>query len=170
MKCEDFLPDLETGSLWRKMRARRHAARCPRCASVYAAFQTVKIRLATPEPLSRSARKIWNKAAIDAPVQFQRPVRWAPAVACLAAAACLFIVFIGPAVWGPNEEIGGGRTADNVATSSISVTEVDPIGEFSDLADAALRLDDELNSLQALAQRREAGREVLLALNRYQTW
>jgi len=170
MKCEDFLPDLETGSLWKRMRARQHAARCPRCAAVYAAFRAMKIRLAAPEPLSRSAREIWNKAAIDAPVQFQRPVRWAPAVACLAAAACLFIVFIGPAVWGPNEEIGGGPTRDSVTISSTTVIEVDPVGEFSELAVAALRLDGELQSLQTLAQRRDAQREVLLALNRYQTW
>ena len=170
MKCEDFLPDLETGSLWRRIRARRHAAHCPRCASVYAAFRAVKIRLATPEPLSRSAHEIWNQAAIDAPVQFQRPVRWAPAVAGLAAAACLLIVFIGPAVWGPTGKIGGGGTQDTVTTSRTTVIEVDLLGEFSELADAAVRLDDELESLQTLAQRRDAQRDVLLALNRYQTW
>jgi hypothetical protein len=170
MKCEDFLPDLETGSLWRKMRARRHAARCPRCASVYAAFRAVKIRLATPEPLSRSAREIWIRAAVNTPVQVERQVSWAPAMACLAAAACLLIVFIGPAVWRPNEDIGGGRTQDIVTTSGTTVIEVNPIGEFSELADAAVRLDDELESLQKLAQHRDVQREVLLALNRYQTW
>jgi hypothetical protein len=172
MNCEEFLPALETGGLWRRMRARRHAAGCPRCAAVYAAFRAAKIRLATPEPLPRYAREIWNRAAIDAPVRFDRRVRWTPAVACLAAAACLLIVFVGPAVWEHVKNVvnDGGRSQETVTISTTSVIEVDPIGEFSELAEAAGRLDGELESLRMVAQRRDAQREVMLALNQYGTW
>jgi hypothetical protein len=172
MKCDDFLPDLETGGLWRRMRARRHAAACPRCAAVYTAFRAAKNRLVTPEPLPRYAREIWKRAAIDAPVRFDRQVRWAPAVACLAATACLLIVFVGPAVWEDMKNVvrNGGGSQESVTTSTTIVIEVDPIGEFSGLADAADRLDRELESLRVMAQRRDAQREVMLALNQYGTW
>jgi hypothetical protein len=172
MNCDDLLPDLETGGLWRRMRARRHAAGCPRCAAVYAAFRAAKIRLATPEPLPRYAREIWNRAAIEAPLRFDRQVRCAPAVACLAAAACLLIVFVGPAVWEHMTKVVvvGGRSQDTVTISAPMVTDVDPIGEFLELAEAVDRLDGELESLRMTAQRRDAQREVILALNQYGTW
>ena len=34
MKCDHFLAALETGGFVERMQARRHAARCPRCAAV----------------------------------------------------------------------------------------------------------------------------------------
>src|SRR5262249_15629171 len=133
MNCEDLLPDLETGGLWRRMRARRHAARCPRCAVVYAKFLAAKVNLATPEPLPNYARELWKRAAVDAPARFERQVRWAPSVACLAAAACLLIVFVGPAVWerATNVVNESRRSQDVVTISPTTVIEIDATVEFS---------------------------------------
>jgi len=172
MNCEDFLPDLETGGWWRRMRARRHAARCTRCAAVYVKFRAAKTSLAAPGPLPRYARDLWMRAAVDAPVRVSGQIRWAPAVACLAAAACLLIVFVGPAVWERVAVviIDGGGSHEVVTISPTTVIEVDPTGEFLELTAAADRLDDELAALQTIAERREAQREVMLALNQYGRW
>jgi len=161
MKCEDFLPDLETGSPWRRMQARRHAVRCPRCAAVYAALTAAKARLATPEPVSPRARELWNRAARSTVTVPDRRRRWVPAVACLVTAACLLIIFVGPDLWvrpNGNLMVNTGRSPDSIVTSPVTVSELDPVSDLSQLDDAASQLDAQLNSLRATAQRLAARR------------
>ncbi|MGE5194453.1 MAG: hypothetical protein ACM3U2_18340 [Deltaproteobacteria bacterium] len=160
MNCEDFLPDLETGGPWRRMRARRHAARCPRCAAVYSAFRAAKSRLATPDLLSPRVRELWIRAAEGVVLRPEHRRRWVPAVACLATVACFFIAFVGPALWVKPPTI----------VSPVTVVQLDPADDFSQLADAASQLDAQLKSLRTTAQRLEARREVMIALNQYEKW
>jgi hypothetical protein len=160
MKCEDFLPDLETGGWWRRMQARRHAARCPRCAAVYVAFRTAKAGLAAPEPLPPHARELWKRAARDIVLRPERRRRWVPAIACAATAACLFIAFVGPALWVKPPRV----------TSPVTVVQLDPTAEFSRLEDEVGKLDSQLQSLRATAQRFEARQKVMIALNQYDKW
>jgi hypothetical protein len=173
MKCEDFLPDLETGCFWRRRQAQRHATLCPRCAKVYATWLAVKQTLARPAPLSPRAREIWLRVAREPLVGPVRHVRLTPLVACLATAACLLVVFVGPALWVKHDGLvtsipGGSR--EKTIVSATTVMTLDPVEEFSQLADAVDRLEAELQSLRLTAQRLEAQREVMVALNQYGKW
>jgi hypothetical protein len=173
MKCDDFLPDLETGGFWRRRQARRHAALCPRCAKVFATWLAVKQTLARPELLSPRDREIWLRAAREPLVEPVRRVRLAPVVACLATAACLLIVFVGPGIWGKrdhSETVVPGGSVDVTIVSATMVITLDPVDELTQLAEAADQLDQELRSLRLTAQRLEAQREVLVALNQYGKW
>jgi hypothetical protein len=173
MNCQDFLPELETGGPWRRIRARRHAARCPRCAAVYSAFRAAKHRLAAAEPLPPHARELWNRATRGIVVLTEHRYRWTPAVACLATAACLLLVFVGPALWLKHVErvnVTIDAPREKTIVSPTSVIELDPSVEFTQLADAAVQLDAELQSLRMTAQRLEARREVMIALIQYGEW
>jgi len=61
MKCDDFLPAMETGGFLQRIRARCHAACCPKCAAVHAAFAVVKRQLAAPSPISAPMRQRWGQ-------------------------------------------------------------------------------------------------------------
>jgi hypothetical protein len=173
MKCQDFLPELETGGPWRRRRALRHAARCPRCAKVHAALVAVKATLAHPAPLSNHARELWNRAPRETAVLPERQIRLTPMIACLATAACVLIVFVGPVLWVNHDSsvtwIPGG-SQEKTVVSATTVMTVDPVEEFSQLADAVDQLDAELQSLRLTAQRLEAQREVMVALSQYGKW
>src|SRR5262245_63402843 len=111
MNCNEFLPKLESGGAIGRWRARRHAARCPRCAAVYTALQAATEELSAVEPLSQHARELWMRAAREsAPVPI-RAMRWLPAVACLATAACV-LVMVRWEIWPPNGPRIGGVTHD----------------------------------------------------------
>jgi hypothetical protein len=59
---------------------------------------------------------------------------------------------------------------DAVVTSPVTVIDLDPGDELSQLDEAARQLGVQLQSLAAAAQRLEARREVLVALNQYDKW
>src|SRR5207244_1920411 len=63
MTCDDFLPALETGGFFERAAARRHAAHCPACARVFAAWQELQRELASAPPLSDRERALWTSAA-----------------------------------------------------------------------------------------------------------
>jgi hypothetical protein len=80
MKCDDFLPAMETGGSLQRIRARIHAAWCPKCAAVLAAFAAVKRQLATPSAISLQMRQTWDKSldeiAQEMSAQTQEVVVW----------------------------------------------------------------------------------------------
>jgi len=166
MNCDDFLPALETGGCLRRMRARRHAARCPHCAAVYAAFTAMKQQLAAPEPLSGRARQLWEQAAGASTVQPSGRRRWVPLAAGLAAAACLLLLVV---EWAVRPEPAGTRFVPQPLAKTV-IEEIDPAGELSRLAAAAERLDKQLTRLQEQAARCDAQREVALTLDRFGRW
>ena len=94
MNCDNFLPALETGGLVRRMLARCHAARCPRCAGVQAAFRAAKQRLAAAEPLSLRARQLWERAAGEVDLRPSTRRVWIPAAAGLGVATCILLVVV----------------------------------------------------------------------------
>ena len=173
MNCDDFLAALETGGLLRRIQARRHAARCPSCATVQAAFVSAKDRLAKPEPLSPQARAAWERATFE---DMRRPMprrRWVPVAASLATAACLTIVFLStPVREGPIKEAVEKSGEHPVARSVDDLTTAltDPVEELSQLATAAERLDAELASLRDQVERKNIQREVAVVLESYGRW
>ncbi|MHC4462916.1 MAG: hypothetical protein ACYS6W_03655 [Planctomycetota bacterium] len=100
MKCENFLEAMETGTLWRRVLARRHAKRCLTCAETWRQFLEIRQHLKTAEPLSSSQRRLWSQAAeVDATVTRLSIIRVA-----LPAAAAVIVLSIGSLVWLLNQK------------------------------------------------------------------
>jgi hypothetical protein len=100
MKCENFLEAMETGTLWRRVLARRHAKRCLTCAQKWRQFLEIKQNLKTAEPLSNSQRRLWSQAAeAGTTVPTFSIIRVA-----LPAAAAVILLFIGSFVWLLNQD------------------------------------------------------------------
>jgi len=179
MNCDDFLPSMETGGLVRRMRARRHAARCRRCAAVYAAFVSATQQWASPEPLSPCARHLWEQAAGELAVGPFRWRRWMPLAAGLAAACVVLLAvamvlrkgFIAPP---PREvaprpsEVPAAPIPQRLAGDVIE--QLDPAEELSRLAAAARQLDAQLQRLRHEAERIDAQRQLAVTLDRFGRW
>ena len=167
MTCEEFLPALETGDALEQQAAREHAAGCPRCAAAAAALAAFKATLARHEPLSESARQVWENASQTATPESTRR-RWAPAMAgfLAAAAACLMVSIL---VTSRHDNNRGNQITDRSGTSA-AVIEHDPAVEFAELVNALDMLDGNLVALAERAERLEIEREITLTLNQYNRW
>lgn len=100
MKCENFLETMETGTLWSRVLARRHAKRCLKCAQTWRQFLEIKQHLKTAEPLSSSQRRLWSQAAeVDATIPTLSIIRVA-----LPAVAAVIVLSIGSLVWLLNQK------------------------------------------------------------------
>jgi hypothetical protein len=173
MNCDDFLPFLETGGRLRRMQARRHASRCPRCAAVYAKFRAAKERLARPDALSNHALELWKQAARDSLVHPAWRHRWVPIAVGLATAACVLVAVLKPVIrekGRPSTPTEDAVFSDVLLAGPTTIVDVDPTLQLSDLASAAERLGNEISALQTIAERFEAEREVVMTLNRYGKW
>lgn len=153
MKCEDFLPSWQTGGWWRRLAARRHAARCPRCAAVRQRFAAALQGFAEPAAVSAELRARWCDAAESTPVvAADRSAshgtygRRNLALACAASLAA--VVAVGLWLW-PE----GAREGDRqVAT----VVEVDAAPEFVRLESSLALLDQELQLVEQEIERMQA--------------
>jgi hypothetical protein len=172
MKCDRFLAALETGGLVERMQARRHAARCPRCAAARAALAAVKQQLGTCEPLSPRARQLWRPAAGEKAARPSRRRIWMPLAAGLATAAGvqLFIVATGVR----KEPLPAPPPATVVHSDAPLATEVvgevDSGGELVRLAAEVERLDADLQRLRHQAERLEARQQVAMTLDEFGRW
>jgi hypothetical protein len=173
MKCDDFLPALETGGFARRMRARRHAAGCPQCAAARAAFARAKRQLATAEPLSPRVRQLWAAAAPGVTLRHSRRKVWIPVTAGLALAACVLLLVVEWAVWKeritPQPEREVARSLPQPTNREV-VEEVDWADGLSRLAASVDQLDVQLQKLRREAERLEARQQVALTLDRFARW
>lgn len=173
MNCDDFLVAQETGGFLARRRARRHAARCPRCAALAAKFATAKQALATPEPLSPRARSLWKGAAEEPAARtplFKKRAVLAGGLAATACVALLVFKLAGPKPGGtptPEPHIA----TDTTRTLSKTVVEViDPKQELDRLTMAVDRLDADMKKLRLDAERMEARGQVAMAFERFEKW
>lgn len=96
MKCDDFLPNLETPGAFGRLRARLHALHCGRCAAVRRQFVAARRDWARPAPLTPAVRETWLQAATTAsPAMRRRSTR--TQVRALAVAGA--VVLVVTAVW-----------------------------------------------------------------------
>ncbi len=112
MKCERAMVLLATGTALGRMRARRHAARCPSCVTQIARTARIANVLTTLEPLTPAQRALWTSASTDPlptakPRFWHRHARLASAAAGLTMAVGLAFVALRPSpVRRPVESIG----------------------------------------------------------------
>jgi len=174
MNCDDFLTAQETGGYFARWRARRHAARCPRCAALRASFAAVKQEWASTEPLSPRARQLWKDAA-EEPARRGSPSRnWIVIAGGLTAAACVVLLVFKLAGHKPGKvtpspyEIAKVKPPPAVTESKVTV--VNPADELNELSDAVNQLDADLKQLRLKAERMDASRQVAMTLERYDKW
>ena len=172
MRCDDFLPYLETGSLARRLLARCHAARCRPCAGVYDAWVTAKQQLSSPEPLSPHLRHLWQQAADETLMQPQFRRRPFPRAVGLAAAACLLMGAVVWTVWNthrlPPTEMD--TTVAVVRLDASPVRELDTSNEFASLETCVKQLDVELGVILRETERLDARHQASEMLDRYSKW
>jgi hypothetical protein len=176
MNCDDFLPELETGGLVRRMLARRHAARCPRCAAVGAAFGAAKQRLVTPEPLSPLARQLWERAANEATWRPSGGRRWIAAAATglgVAASIGVLLWIVDLTAWSrsvaPQPAPALTRPIPQPRNAT-TVDEIDPAEEMARLTAAVDRLERDLQTLRLKAERLDARQQIAVTLDRFSRW
>ena len=172
MNCNNFLPALETGGFVRRIQARRHAARCPRCAAVHAALAAAKRQLAAAEPLSPRAERLWRQAVGEATVRPARGNAWKMVTAGAVSVVCLVMVFL----LAISKYINNSPTPASQPTvarnesrslSPITVEEIDTTEGLAYQADEVRRLDVELKSLQQVIEKKSVQRQIAAVLERF---
>lgn len=141
-RCEETLAALATGGWIRRLRARLHAARCPRCASARDDLWGIAGALADTIPLTTDQRGLWADASGTDPTRFGRTRRLRPALA--AAAAVLIIVAV--AAWWASRAADrhhDARDIANVPTPALAV-------EARDGADLRARVTALMQELDVL--------------------
>jgi hypothetical protein len=81
LKCDDVAAALTTGGWLRRLRARRHATGCPRCAALCDDLRQITRTLADVPPLTDAHRRLWAAVAVEPPRRrILRPVPIAAAL------------------------------------------------------------------------------------------
>lgn len=172
MKCDKFLGHLETGGSARRMLARLHAMRCPRCAAAGEAFAEMKRELASAAPLSERQRRLWMQAgrgAASQPWLLRRRIGIATA-ATLAVGTSIAVAV----AWWPKRQAPRGSgvaevrlEAPGVATS---VHDLDTGAAFARLEEDTTQLQSELDRLGRDAALLDARQRVTKILAQYSDW
>jgi hypothetical protein len=87
MRCDRAVTLLATGGLLGRWRARRHVARCSRCAAEAARIQQIARELSATEPLTAAQRALWSSASTEHRPSMSWSVRYRPAL--LGGSRCL---------------------------------------------------------------------------------
>ena len=187
MKCEDFLPALETGGPLRRRRAQRHAARCVACAAAAERLAAMKRQWADTPPIGLEERVVWERAAVDDPGVRNIPLPAPPRRLAMptrfqwwAAAACvLLVVSIAVTLAVRHQTVNVVVRPQPVPTTTttqtvrasqpgpIRVEPADGAGELEHLATAVDQLDVQMQELRRKAERAEARSQIASALDRF---
>jgi uncharacterized small protein (DUF1192 family) len=172
MNCDDFLPSVETGCVTRRWQARRHAARCPRCAAVLCQWSETKEALSSAEQLSPRARGLWTRS-IDRPLdEIDRAATWnsAPRRSLHFAAVSGAVLLLVSAVWiGMRWESPNSKPV--VVPAQVAranpIHEIDPADEFARLEAGVTQLEAELAVLEREVERLDARRQLDETIKKY---
>lgn len=171
MTCDDFLPALETGHLFRRAAARWHAARCPACTRVLTRWRLLKRELAETPELTDRLRERWLRAAEPAAVQPRlRPVWRLAALAAVTVVPACFVLWSLQS--GPFRPV----VRDVVVPTAVTQAAVVPISresvarELSPLERGLDRIEVELAVLTRRVARVDASRQTATLLEAYRHW
>ena len=163
MKCEDFLPALETAGIIRRAQANFHAGRCPRCAAVRERFLQAKRRWSDSATLTAVHREAWHRAVnlapLPAPSKVARVPRWALAT------AALILVIVSASILTRPPQLPDVKdvTQDQPPTEALEL----PFPPFDTLERALDQLAIELTNLGNQAALMDARHDVDHLLNTY---
>jgi hypothetical protein len=163
VKCERAVELLATGTALGRLRARRHAARCPSCATEIDRLARLSSVLGTVAPLTAAQRALWKSASTEPrPVAarsiWHRHVRLAAAAAGLIVAIGLTFVALRPPPVKPPIESTDPRSVNAANPRQHGTPEM--IQELDALSSGLHALSRELAELsrqaELLDERREA--------------
>jgi hypothetical protein len=168
MKCDQVLSSLATGSAVARWRARRHVARCVRCAEAQIQLREITQALAEAPPLTAAQRANWTAASTEPTAS--RPRRaWVYGAGLMAATVLLGA--IGLKLWGPQPVGGAVRLLiARMAPQPPAPSPVQP-SEHGNLANEMLakvdRLDHELAELRREGDLLDVRKDADALWNRY---
>jgi hypothetical protein len=172
MRCDEFLLAIETGGFLTRIRARRHAAGCRRCAAEYAVFSAAMREWAAVEPLSAEAKKRWLAVAVEPERPPLRRDARKTLMAGAVAGACLIVIC---AIWAFRrvDESPARSAAQNDARretrhlSPITIERIGPAKGQAILSSEIGRLDDELKELRRKIEEKRVQNQIVAALARF---
>src|SRR5262245_45179646 len=195
MKCDDFLPFLETGGWWRRWQAKRHARHCAGCAAAQAMLVELKREFAKTPPLTDRLEHMWRAAARveHAPAALSVRPRVRPAFRYAVAAVAIALAVLVPLAvrWNENHDRKG---QDEIAvkpgaldgpgalepkrqeqrswtrSSRIAIAMADVVLELKELEDNITRLKEDINQLANASHKLEAEQEIDQVLARHSSW
>jgi len=175
MKCDDFLPALETGGMLRRWLAGRHAQQCSRCAAVRDRWLIAKRDLAAAGLLLAEQRRIWKQAVGESAAQRAADRRWTSLPAPVLAAACILALVVALIAAKlvrrrPVDPVNNGDVAVQVVPSVPESQLVDRSTEFSSLETGVEQLLAQLDVTLVDAQRLDARQQADELLDRYSRW
>jgi hypothetical protein len=172
MRCEEVLARSETGHLFDRWRARRHATRCAACAAALRAFEETKRLWAVTEPLSSKHQTVWKAAACQAATPARARYKARLAVAGFALAAGLLLVLF---AWRPAQspkndnqrEVAKEVDVPRPAASIVPVPKKLVAMEFAPLEQKLKALEHEIDALQASAEKSDAQFQLAKLIQQY---
>jgi hypothetical protein len=172
MKCSKFLGHLETGGRMRRIAARFHAMRCPRCAAAREALAEAKRVLASAAPLSDHQRRLWIQAGCGAPTK--QPLRRRRiAIAMAATVAVGVFIAVAVALWPKRQTPAASEIAQvRLQPPAVATTmhELDTAAAFTRLEGDVVQLQSELDRLGRDAALLDARQRVTKILTKYSDW
>ncbi len=172
MKCEEVLARSETGHLFDRWRAHRHAAGCAACAAALRAFEETKRLWAATEPLSSKHQAVWKTAAYQAaaPARVRYKARLAVVGFALAAGLLLILFASRPPQSPKNDnqrEVAKEVDVPRPAASIVPVPKELIAAEFAPLEQKLKALEHEIDALQADAEKRDAQFQLAKLIQQY---
>jgi hypothetical protein len=156
-RCEEVVSALATGGPFRRFRARRHIARCPRCAEARDELRQIAEALAEVPLLTAAQRRLWVAAAGDVITAEPSRVWWLrPALA--GAFAAVVIAAVG--VWWAFRPVGHRPGLPPVTRVAPPAAREETVGEVQSLRGSVVALAQELDDLRSRADLLDARKDV----------
>jgi len=192
VKCEDFLPWLETGTWLQRAQANRHAKRCPSCAAAERMLEQVKRELEVSDPLPARLRQQWlstaNAHAAIEPASVRRNWSARSWYLTVALAASLLLALIPLSKWwtddpapiaktgqntGDNklrEQVAVNVQHDQINVGQISVSTLDGRAQLNELDSKVAALQDELEQLLDRSEQLAVQQQLSQLLASHERW
>jgi hypothetical protein len=157
MTCDKVLSALAAGGLFGRWRARRHAARCPRCATVINELENMVGELSAVPALTPAERQLWLRACDDVPlVSRYWPRLTRPALAAAVVAA----VVIPVGMWLNSRPMQIKSRPAVITVVDTKFTRAESLRVVDEIQTGVVGLIRELDQLQSAADLLDARRDV----------
>jgi hypothetical protein len=157
MTCDKVLSALAAGGFFGRLPARRHAAHCPRCATVINDLKGLVSELSAVPPMTPAERRLWLRACDDVPLVSRFwPRLTRPALA--AAVAAVLLVSVGIWLISRSAHLKSSPTVVTVFDSEI--VKASALSEVEEMQSGIAALSRELDELQREADLLDARREA----------